>query len=142
MPKLLREHEAWEHRLFRLDQSGALSIDQLRSRVRRAHRKQTIDGLIVDYLQLARGTAYRGNNRVEELGEISGGLKALAIELNFPVIALSQLNRAADGREDHRPQLFDLRASGDIEQDADVVTGRAMTRRNSATSRSSSRLAA
>lgn len=89
--------------------------------MRRAHRKKPLDLLIVDYLQLLRGTTYRGKNRVEEIGEISGGLKAIAKELNIPVIAVSQLNRAADGRDDHRPLLSDLRASGDIEQDADIV---------------------
>jgi replicative DNA helicase len=118
---LIEEHARWLGLPFRLDQSGALSIHQLRARVRRAHRKQAIELLVVDYLQLMKGGAYHGRNRVEEVGEISNGLKALAKELNIPVIALSQLNRAADGREGNRPQLSDLRASGDIEQDADVV---------------------
>jgi replicative DNA helicase len=121
MAALLQEQERWAGLSLHFDQSSALTIAQLRARVRRAHRKKRWDLLVVDYLQLLRGTTYRGKNRVEEIGEISGGLKALAKELNIPVIAVSQLNRGADGRDDHRPQLSDLRASGDIEQDADVV---------------------
>ena len=121
MPQLLQEAQRWADIALHFDQSGALTIAQLRNRVRRAHRKKRLDLVVVDYLQLLRGITYRGKNRVEEIGEISGGLKALAKELNVPVIAVSQLNRAADGRDDHRPQLSDLRASGDIEQDADVV---------------------
>jgi replicative DNA helicase len=121
MPALLEEQERWAALPIHFDQSSALTIAQLRARVRRAHRKRRLDLLVIDYLQLLRGTTYRGKNRVEEIGEISGGLKALAKEVNIPVIAVSQLNRAADGREDHRPQLSDLRASGDIEQDADIV---------------------
>jgi replicative DNA helicase len=121
MSDLLMEAQRWADVPLHIDESGALTIGQLTTRVRRAHRKRAVHLVVVDYLQLLRGSIYRGKNRVEEIGEISGGLKGLAKDLGIPVIAVSQLNRAADVREDHRPQLSDLRASGDIEQDADVV---------------------
>jgi replicative DNA helicase len=121
MRELLEEAQRWAEVPLIIDQSSALTIVQLRNRARRAHRKAALALIIVDYLQLLRGITYRGKNRVEEIGEISGGLKALAKELNVPVLVLSQLNRAAEGRENRRPQLSDLRASGDIEQDADAV---------------------
>jgi replicative DNA helicase len=121
MPDLVMEAQRWADVPLRIYAPGALTIGQLTTHVRRAHRKQTLHLVVVDYLQLLRGSTYRGKNRVEEIGEISGGLKAMAKELDVPVIAVSQLNRAADAREDHRPQLNDLRASGDIEQDADIV---------------------
>jgi replicative DNA helicase len=121
MKKMLEAAQCWADAPLVIDQSSALTIAQLRNRVRRAHRKGPLELVVVDYLTLLRGITYRGKNRVEEIGEISGGLKALAKELNVPVIAVSQLSRAPEGREDKRPQLADLRASGDIEQDADVV---------------------
>ncbi|MDF1855598.1 replicative DNA helicase [Pseudooceanicola sp.] len=101
-----------------IDDTAALPIAQLAARARRLKRTHGLDLLIVDYLQLVRGTA---ENRVNEIGEISMGLKAIAKELNIPVIALSQLSRQVENREDKRPQLSDLRESGSIEQDADVV---------------------
>ncbi len=103
-----------------IDDTPALPIAQLSARARRLKRTHGLDLLIVDYLQLVRGTG-RGDNRVQEIGEISMGLKAIAKELNIPVIALSQLSRQVESREDKRPQLSDLRESGSIEQDADVV---------------------
>ncbi|MEP6269019.1 MAG: replicative DNA helicase, partial [Paracoccaceae bacterium] len=101
-----------------IDDTPAIPIAQLAARARRLKRSHGLDVLIVDYLQLVRGVA---ENRVQEIGEISMGLKAIAKELNIPVIALSQLSRQVENREDKRPQLSDLRESGSIEQDADVV---------------------
>ncbi|WP_306151073.1 replicative DNA helicase [Roseovarius sp. MMSF_3281] len=101
-----------------IDDTPALPIAQLAARARRLKRTHGLDLLIVDYLQLVRGTS---DNRVQEIAEISMGLKAIAKELNIPVIALSQLSRQVESRDDKRPQLSDLRESGSIEQDADVV---------------------
>jgi len=101
-----------------IDDTPALAISQLAARARRLKRTHGLDLLIVDYLQLCRGTA---ENRVTEIAEITMGLKAIAKELNIPVIALSQLSRQVENRDDKRPQLSDLRESGSIEQDADVV---------------------
>jgi replicative DNA helicase len=105
-----------------IDQTGALSIGKLCARARRLHRQHGLDLLVVDYIQLLGGNGRRFNDsRVQEVTEITTGLKALAKELNVPVVALSQLSRAVEAREDKRPQLSDLRESGSIEQDADVV---------------------
>ncbi|MGI3211495.1 replicative DNA helicase [Roseovarius tibetensis] len=101
-----------------IDDTAAIPIAQIAARARRLKRTHGLDVLIVDYLQLVRGSA---ENRVQEIGEISMGLKAIAKELNIPVIALSQLSRQVENREDKRPQLSDLRESGSIEQDADAV---------------------
>ncbi|MGR3635225.1 MAG: replicative DNA helicase [Shimia sp.] len=101
-----------------IDDTPALPIAQLAARARRLKRTHGLDLLIIDYLQLCRGTA---ENRVQEIGEISMGMKAIAKELNIPVIGLSQLSRTVESRDDKRPQLSDLRESGSIEQDADVV---------------------
>ncbi|KAB0268234.1 replicative DNA helicase [Microvirga brassicacearum] len=106
---------------FYIDQTGGISIAQLAARARRLKRQRGLDVLIVDYLQLLSGSAKKGENRVQELTEITTGLKALAKELAVPVIALSQLSRQVESRDDKRPQLSDLRESGSIEQDADVV---------------------
>ena len=103
-----------------IDDTPALPISQLAARARRLKRTHGLDVLIIDYLQLVRGTG-KGENRVNEISEITMGLKAIAKELNIPVIALSQLSRQVENREDKRPQLSDLRESGSIEQDADVV---------------------
>ena len=103
-----------------IDDTPALPISQLAARARRLKRTHGLDVLIVDYLQLVRGTG-KSENRVNEISEITMGLKAIAKELNIPVIALSQLSRQVENREDKRPQLSDLRESGSIEQDADVV---------------------
>jgi replicative DNA helicase len=116
-----------------IDDSAAPSILEIRARSRRFRQDRTIFppnaesrrgplGLIVvDYLQLARGGKGRYDIREQEISEISRGLKGIAKELELPVVALSQLNRGVDSRSDHRPQLADLRESGAIEQDADVI---------------------
>jgi len=106
---------------FYIDQTGGISIAQLATRARRLKRQKGLDILVVDYLQLLSGSSKKGENRVQELTEITTGLKALAKELAVPVIALSQLSRQVEQRDDKRPQLSDLRESGSIEQDADVV---------------------
>lgn len=103
-----------------IDDTPAITIAALRSRARRLKRQHGLSLLVVDYLQLLRGVRST-DNRVQEISEITQGLKAIAKELNVPVIALSQLSRAVEQREDKRPQLSDLRESGSIEQDADVV---------------------
>ena len=105
-----------------IDQTGGLSVAQLAARARKLKRQQHLGLIIVDYLQLLTGSIRRASEgRVQEVSEITTSLKALAKELNVPVIALSQLSRAVENREDKRPQLADLRESGSIEQDADVV---------------------
>lgn len=105
-----------------IDDTPALSISALRTRARRLKRQSGLDLIVIDYLQLIHsGDHRRSENRVQEISEITRSLKALAKELNVPVIALSQLSRAVEQRDDKRPQLADLRESGSIEQDADVV---------------------
>ena len=105
-----------------IDDTPMLTVMDLRSKARRLHMDRGVDLIIVDYLQLMQGADSRANaNRVQEVSEISRSLKALARDLNVPVIALSQLSRAIESRTSHRPQLSDLRESGSIEQDADVV---------------------
>jgi replicative DNA helicase len=105
-----------------IDQTGGISIAQLTARARRLKRQRGLDVIIIDYIQLMTGSSKRANeNRVQEITEITTGLKALAKELNVPIIALSQLSRQVESRDDKRPQLSDLRESGSIEQDADVV---------------------
>lgn len=104
-----------------IDDTPALSIAALRTRARRLQRQRGIGLIIVDYLQLLQGSSRANDNRVNEISEISRGLKTLAKELAVPVIALSQLSRAVEQRDDKRPMLSDLRESGSIEQDADMV---------------------
>lgn len=105
-----------------IDDTPALSIASIRTRVRRMIRQKNLGIVFLDYLQLAQGTtAQSKTNRVLEIGEITMGLKAIAKEFNIPVIALSQLSRSVEQREDNKPQLSDLRESGSIEQDADIV---------------------
>ena len=107
---------------FFVDETGGLSVAQLAARARRLKRQRGLDLLIVDYLQLLQGSTRRSSeNRVQEITEITTKLKALAKELNVPILALSQLSRQVESRDDKRPQLSDLRESGSIEQDADVV---------------------
>ena len=107
-----------EANIFIDDQAGA-SIMDIRSKARRLQAENGLDLVVIDYLQLMSGR--RTENRVQEISEISRGLKGLARELNVPVLALSQLSRAVETRSDHRPMLSDLRESGSIEQDADLV---------------------
>jgi replicative DNA helicase len=111
------------HRLpIFIDDSPALSVSQLRTRARRLKRQHGLGLIVVDYLQLmSPGLGSRSDGRVQEVSEITRGLKTLAKELDVPVMALSQLSRAVEQREDKRPLLSDLRESGSIEQDADVV---------------------
>jgi replicative DNA helicase len=105
-----------------IDDTGGLSIAQLAARARRLKRQKGLDLLIIDYIQLLSGSSRRANeNRVQEITEITTTLKAIAKELNVPIIAISQLSRQVESRDDKRPQLSDLRESGSIEQDADVV---------------------
>ncbi|MEZ5655912.1 MAG: replicative DNA helicase [Sphingobium sp.] len=104
-----------------IDDTPGLSIAALRTRARRLKRRHDIGFIVIDYLQLLQGSGRGGENRVQEISEISRGLKTLAKELSVPVLALSQLSRAVEQREDKRPQLSDLRESGSIEQDADMV---------------------
>ena len=128
--QLYRDEE--EHRL--IDAIGTLSdlpiyiddtpmqtIVEMRSKARRLLAEKGLELVIVDYLQLISGSGFRNSNRVQEMGEISRSLKGLARDLNVPVLACSQLSRAIEQRPDHRPMLSDLRESGSIEQDADVV---------------------
>ena len=103
-----------------IDETPAISIAALSNRARRIKRKYGLDMVVVDYIQLMSATNYR-EGRVQEISEITQGLKALAKELSVPVLALSQLSRAVEHRDDKKPQLADLRESGSIEQDADVV---------------------
>jgi replicative DNA helicase len=102
-----------------IEDTAGVSIMDVRSKARRLQSQAGIDLIVIDYLQLMQGR--RSENRVQEVGEISRGLKALARELNVPVLALSQLSRAVEGRTSHVPMLSDLRESGSIEQDADIV---------------------
>jgi replicative DNA helicase len=103
-----------------IDETPSLSISSLRTRARRLKRAHGLGLVVVDYLQLVEGSTKR-DGRVQEISEITRGLKTLAKELDVPVLALSQLSRAVEQRDDKRPQLADLRESGSIEQDADVV---------------------
>ena len=104
-----------------IDDTPGISIMELRSKCRKMKLEYGLNAVIIDYLQLMSGSGKGGDNRQQEISEISRSLKGLARELNAPVIALSQLSRACETRQDHRPMLSDLRESGAIEQDADVV---------------------
>lgn len=98
-----------------------ISVTEIRAKARKLKLEKNIGLVIIDYLQLVQGTGKKSNNREQEISEISRSLKILAKELDIPVIALSQLSRAPEQRTDHRPMLSDLRESGAIEQDADIV---------------------
>ncbi len=119
--KLVAASQTMQAVPLHVDQTGGISIGQLVARARRLKRQRGLDVLIVDYIQLLTGSTKTSGNRVQEITEITTGLKALAKELNVPIIALSQLSRQVESRDDKRPILSDLRESGSIEQDADVV---------------------
>lgn len=104
-------------RLF-VDDSGAIGVGYVRAKARRIKRQHGLDLIVIDYLGLMKG---QGDNRTQEIGSLSRGLKALAKELGVPIIALAQLNRGVENRQDKRPLLSDLRDSGEVEQDADIV---------------------
>ena len=104
-----------------IDDTPAITISALSNRARRLKRKEGLDLIVIDYIQLMKSSGFRNESRVLEIAEITQGLKALAKELDVPVLALSQLSRQVEQREDKKPQLSDLRESGSIEQDADVV---------------------
>ena len=120
-PKFVMASQKLAQMPLYIDDTPALSISAVRTRARRLKRRHGLDLIVVDYLQLLHGSSSNSENRVVEISEISRGLKALAKDLDVPVMALSQLSRAVEQREDKRPQLSDLRESGSIEQDADVV---------------------
>ena len=104
-----------------IDETPAISIAAMSNRARRIKRLHGLDMIVVDYIQLMRGTTFNKDGRVQEISQITQGLKAIAKELGVPVVALSQLSRQVEQRDNHKPQLADLRESGSIEQDADVV---------------------
>ena len=118
--KLVRASKSITDRKLFIDETPAISIPQVRTRARRVKRLHGLSLIVLDYLQLMTAIN-KSNNRVQEISEITQGLKAVAKELDVPVLALSQLSRAVEQREDKRPHLADLRESGTIEQDSDVV---------------------
>jgi replicative DNA helicase len=121
-PRLTEAIEQLRNISLHIDETAGLTVSELRANARRLARQCGKLGLIVvDYLQLMSGSAGNDENRATELGEISRGLKMLAKELQCPVIALSQLNRSVESRNDKRPMMSDLRESGAIEQDADII---------------------
>jgi replicative DNA helicase len=121
-PNFVAAATALERLPFFIDDTPALSLPKLRTRARRLKRQHQLGLIVVDYLQLMQPAGgSRPDNRVQEVSEITRGLKAIAKELSVPILALSQLSRAVEQRDDKRPQLSDLRESGSIEQDADVV---------------------
>jgi replicative DNA helicase len=105
-----------------IDDTPGLSVLEMRTKARRKHHESPLGLIIVDYLQLMQASGNHGGNRVQEVSEISRGLKLIARELNVPLIALSQLSRSVESRTPPIPQLADLRESGSIEQDADIVS--------------------
>ncbi|MGH6784914.1 MAG: replicative DNA helicase, partial [Sphingomicrobium sp.] len=120
--RIVEVSQELQHLPLYIDQTGGITVAQLAARARRLKRQRGLGFLVVDYLQLLSGSSRRAaEGRVQEVSEITTGLKALAKELHVPVLALSQLSRQVEQREDKRPQLADLRESGSIEQDADVV---------------------
>lgn len=112
--------ELSESQIF-IDDTPGISIMEIRAKCRKMKLEKNIGLVVIDYLQLVQGSSKKGGSREQEISEISRSLKILAKEINVPVIALSQLSRAPEQRPDHRPMLSDLRESGAIEQDADIV---------------------
>jgi replicative DNA helicase len=104
-----------------IDETGGITLMELRSRCRRWKKDHGLGLVVIDYLQLMGASSKRSDSREREIAELSGGLKSLAKELQVPVIALAQLNRGPDQRTDHRPKSSDLRESGSLEQDADLI---------------------
>ena len=104
-----------------IDDTPGITVTEIRAKCRKLKLEKNIGLIVIDYLQLIQGSGKRNSSREQEISEISRSLKILAKELDVPVIALSQLSRAAEQRADHRPMLSDLRESGAIEQDADIV---------------------
>ncbi|HEU4476459.1 MAG TPA: replicative DNA helicase [Methyloceanibacter sp.] len=120
--RIVEVAQQMEHLPLYIDQTGGITVAQLAARARRLKRQKGLALVVVDYLQLLSGSSRRAQDgRVQEITEITTGLKALAKELNIPILALSQLSRQVEQRDDKRPLLSDLRESGSIEQDADVV---------------------
>ena len=119
--KFIEASKNLENLPLHIDDTPAITISAVSNRARRLKRKQGLDLIVIDYIQLMKSSGYRNEGRVLEIAEITQGLKALAKELDVPVLALSQLSRQVEQREDKKPQLADLRESGSIEQDADVV---------------------
>ncbi len=120
--RIVEVSQELQHLPLYIDQTGGITVAQLAARARRLKRQRGLGFIVVDYLQLLSGSSRRAaEGRVQEVSEITTGLKALAKELHVPILALSQLSRQVEQREDKRPQLADLRESGSIEQDADVV---------------------
>ena len=104
-----------------IEDTPGITIGELRAKCRRLAEKNDLGLIIIDYLQLLSGGSHYGTNRQQEVSDISRNLKTMAMELGVPVIALAQLSRSVEGRDDKRPLLSDLRESGSIEQDADIV---------------------
>jgi replicative DNA helicase len=121
LEKLVRAADMFRQAKIYIDDTPAIGVLELRAKARRYKREKGLQLIIVDYLQLMKGSGRRAETREREIAEISGSLKALAKELEIPVIAVSQLSRQTEARADRRPQLSDLRESGALEQDADVV---------------------
>ena len=121
LEKLVRAADKYRKAKIYVDDTPAIGILELRAKARRCKREKGLELIMVDYLQLMRGTGGRAETREREIAEISASLKALAKELEVPIIAVSQLSRQTEARADRRPQLSDLRESGALEQDADVV---------------------
>ncbi|MDX1387136.1 MAG: replicative DNA helicase, partial [bacterium] len=118
-PKLTKAASVLSETPVLIDDTPAISVLEMRAKARRLTKENSLGMIVVDYLQLMRGD--NNESREREISDISRSLKALAKELNIPVVALSQLNRGVEGRTDKRPQLSDLRESGSLEQDADLI---------------------